>query len=147
MEEMRVRFQDVAIGGLQLAQLRRLRFVRVDRKAFVDEKVPDLFPTLSRVKRFVLSVTHATKRLVRNWRLDAVTAADELVYTFALINLSAQNFAQISALRAKDFLPNRLVTEKNQSIGDELAGALSSFVTAEIKIRGRGVTVWQLLTS
>jgi hypothetical protein len=120
---MRVGFQDLAISGLQLAQLLRLRFVRVDRKAFVDEQVPDLFSTLSRVKRFVLSVAYATKLLVRSGRLSAIAASDELNYAFALINLLPKNFAQISASRAEDILPNWLVTEESQRVGDELPGA------------------------
>ena len=106
-----------------MAQLLGLRLVRVDGKTLVHEKVPDFFPALSGIKGLVLSVTDSAELFVRSRRFGAVALTDELDDTFALIDLLTQHLAQVAALRPKDVLPNRLVTQKGQGIGDELPRA------------------------
>ena len=123
MEKMGVDFQDISIGRLQLAQLLRLRLVRVDRETLVHEQVPDLFPLLPGIKRLVLRVTDPAELFVRRGRLGAVALADELDDTFALIDLLTQHLAQVASFGAEDVLPDRLVTQESQRVGDELPRA------------------------
>jgi hypothetical protein len=48
---------------------------------------------------------------------------NELNDAFALIDLLAQQVAQISAFRAEDVLPDRLIPKKSQRISNKLPGA------------------------
>ena len=120
---MRVRLETTPIGCLQLTQFRRLGFMRVDREALVDEEVPDFFPALARVKSFVLRIAHPAELLVGTRRFGPVTLADELNDAFAVIDLLAQESTQVSAFRAENLLPGRLITEKSQRISHQLPGA------------------------
>ena len=90
MENVGVGLETSAIRSLQFAKLVRLRVMRIDRKAFINEEVPNFLASLPGVKRFVLRVRDVAKFLVRSWRLGAITLPDQLHYTFALINLLAQ---------------------------------------------------------
>ena len=116
MKNVRVGLETAPISCLQLTQFRRLWFIRVNREALIDEEVPDFFPALARVKSFVLRIAHPAELLVGTRRFGPVTLADELNDAFTLIDLLAEETAQVSAFRAENFLPDRLVTEKGQRI-------------------------------
>jgi hypothetical protein len=120
---MSVGLKPPAIRILEFPQLVRLRFVGVNGEAFVDKKIPNLFSSLSSVKRFVLSVAYAAERFIGHGWLGSIGAPNDLDHAFALINLLPKNLTQISTLRAEDILPDWLVAEKSQSIGDELTRA------------------------
>src|SRR5438270_12448246 len=123
MEQMGVRLQTLPIGGLERAQFLRLTFASVDRKRFVNEKIPDFFATFPGVRCYILSVTHAAElRVGRGW-LGAVAIANDLQHAFALVDLLTQHRAQVARLSAEDILPDRLVAEKGEGVGGELAAA------------------------
>ena len=69
-----------------------------------------------------MRVIDPAELFVRSGRLGPVTLADELDDAFALIDLLAEHLAQVSPLGPKNVLPNGLVTQKSQSISDELPG-------------------------
>src|SRR2546423_15518724 len=123
MEEMSVGLQPLPISGLEGAEFGRFRFTSVDRKSFVDEKVPDFFAALPGIERFVLSVTDAAELGIGRGRFGAVAVADDLEDAFALVDLLAQHPAQIAGLGPEDILPDRLVAEKSEGIGGELPAA------------------------
>ena len=110
MKNVDVGLQALSISCLQFPQFRRLWFVRINREALIDEQIPDFFPTLASVKRFVLRVAHPTKLLVRCRRARAVTLTHQLHNTFALIDFFPQHGTKIAGLGSKNVLPHRLVT-------------------------------------
>ena len=122
MKQVRIAAHALAIGCLQFAQFIGLGRVLIDRIALVHEKIPDLFAALPRIERFVLRVADASELLVGHGRLRAVTLADQLHDTAALIDLAAQNFPEIASFRPKSILPDRFVPEESQRVGDKLAG-------------------------
>ena|SRR5438552_4574686 len=124
MEDVRLRLETAAIGSLQFAKLLGLRLMRVDRKRFINEQVPDFRSLLARIERLVLSVTDAAEFFIGNWRLRAVRLTHELDDAFALIDLLAQHVAQIAAFGSKNILPDRLVTKESQRIRNQLPGAM-----------------------
>ena len=73
MINVRIGLETLAVCVLQFAQLTCLRFMRVDRKTLVDEKLPDLFVLLPGVKSFVLGVADPAEFLIRPWGFRAVT--------------------------------------------------------------------------
>ena len=73
MEKMRIRFQHIAIGALQLRSLGWFRLMRVDRKTFVDKQVPDLLTLFARVERLVLSIAYPAEFGVWNRRFIPIT--------------------------------------------------------------------------
>jgi len=91
---------------------------------FVDEEIPNFLAALPCVKRFVLSITHATKLLVGRRRFRAVALTDQLDNALALIDLLTQQSAEIAAFGSKDVLPDRLVSEKRQRICHQLPGTM-----------------------
>src|ERR1700674_2112702 len=106
-----------------MLQLLRLRLVRGDGKTLVHVKVPDFFPAFSRIESLILSVTDPAEFFVRNGRFRAVALTDELDHAFALIDLLTQHLAQVAAFRPEDVLPDRLISQEGQGVGDELPGA------------------------
>src|SRR3954449_1875494 len=131
MEEVRVRLETLAVGCLEGAQFFRLSFTGVYRESFVDEKVPDFLAAFPGVKRFVLGVTDTAEFRIGRGRLGAVAVAYDLEDAFALVDLLAQHPAQIARLGAENILPDRLITEKAQGVGGELAA------TAKLAADGR----------
>src|SRR5438045_3226926 len=127
MEEMRIDLQHISIRGLQMLQLLGLRLVLVDGKSLVHVEVPDFFPALSRIESLVLRVTDPAEFRIRRWRFGAITLADELDHTFGLIDLLPQHLAQVAAFGSENILPNRLVSQKGQGVGDELARTAQLF--------------------
>ena len=122
MKNVRIELETAPIRRLQLTQVRQLWFMRFNREALVDEQVPDFFPALARVERFVLGVAYPAELLIRGWRFRAVTLADELNDAFTLIDLLAKNLSQIATLSSENILPDWLVTEKSQRVGYKLPG-------------------------
>jgi len=123
MKNVRVGLKAFAIGRLEIAQLLRLWFMRIDRKVFVNEKIPNFFAPLASVERLILSVADAPEFAVDGRWFGAVATAHQLHHPFALVDLLTQHLAQVAAFRAEDVLPRRLVAEKHQRIDDELARA------------------------
>lgn len=123
MEKMGVGLYSVAVKLLEFRQRRRFGFMRVGGKIFINKKVPDLLPALPGVERFVLGVTNSPKFLIKIGRLRAITIADQLHDTFALIDLLPKEAAQVAAFGAEDVLPDRLITEKGQRVSHQLPGA------------------------
>src|SRR5262249_14923932 len=97
--------------------------MRIRRKIFINQEIPNPFAFLSRVKSFVLSVTYAPKFLIGHQRFGSVTLADQLHNTFATVDLLSQNGAQISALRSEYILPDRLISQVRQSVRNQLPRA------------------------
>src|ERR1700730_4806474 len=120
MENVRVRLEPAPVSGLQFPQFCWFAITSVRRKMFIDEQVPDLLVTLPGTERFILGVANPPEFFVRSGWFRAVTLANQLDDAFAMINLLSQNFAKISALRAENFLPNWLITEKCQCVSDQL---------------------------
>ena len=79
------------ISCLQFAQFLRLWFMRVDRKALIDEEIPDFLPTLPRVKRFVLRIAYPTEFFVGCRWLRAIRLTHQLDYAFALVDFFPQH--------------------------------------------------------
>src|SRR5437763_7994638 len=131
MEEMRIDLQHISIRGLQVLLLLGLRLVLVDGKTLVHVEVPDFFPALSRIESLILRVTDPAEFRIRRRRFGAVALADELDYTFGLIDLLPQHLAQVAAFRSENLLPNGLVSQKGQGVGYELPR------TAQLLAHGR----------
>src|SRR5437762_1320864 len=108
MKNVTVGLNTLSVGRLELAQLVSLAVAGVRRKILVNEKVPNLFPALSSIERFVLSITYPSELLVGYGRFCAIALPNELDDAFAVIDLLAQKLTQISAFGAEDFLPNGL---------------------------------------
>ena len=94
----------------------------------VDEEVPDFLSALPGVESFVLRIAHAPELLVGSWRLCSVALPHQLNDSFALIDLLAQQRAQVPAFCAENVLPDWLVAKEGQGVRHELPGA-SEFPT------------------
>src|SRR5262249_15231162 len=124
MVNVRVRLQATPICCLELAEFFGLRLTRVSGKIFINEEIPDFFPALASIQCLKLCVAKSSELFVGCWRFSTVALTHQLKNTFTVIDLLAQNFAQITALSPKNFLPDRLVAEKGQGIRYQLPGAL-----------------------
>src|SRR5438270_10594519 len=121
MKQMGVRLQPFSIRGLELAQLVRLAFADVDRKIFVDKKVPDLFAFRPGVKRLVLGIADAAELRIGLEGLGAVAITDDLKDAFALVDLLAEHRPKIARFRTENLLPDRLVTQESKGVSRQLA--------------------------
>jgi len=137
MEQVRVGLQSPPINGLKLSQLFRLAFAFIDRKFFVDEKVPDFLAPLAGVKRFVLSVADPAEFGIGFGWLSAVAIADDLQHALALIDLLAQHRTEVASFGAENVLPDRLITEIAEGVGRELPAA------AQFAADGRDKNKWE----
>ncbi len=118
MKEVRVGLQTQSISCLEVAHFGRLVIANISGEMLVDEEVPNFLSALPGIESFVLRIAHAAELLVGSWRLCAVALTDQLNDSFALIDLLAEQSAQIATFSAKNILPNRLVAKKGQGIGN-----------------------------
>ena len=119
---MGVGFQPVSICSLQFLLLGIFRLVRIGRETPVEEEIPDFFPSVASVERFVLGVADPAELIVRCRRLGAVTFANQLYQAFAGVDPPTQHGSQITRFGAEDFLPIRFVAQEGKRIRYLLPG-------------------------
>jgi hypothetical protein len=93
-------------------------------KVFGQKNGPDLQVTLPGVVQFILSVGNGLGIALWMSGSESEALPGQLNESLAGVDLAPEHFVHVPVLCAEDFLPHRFVAEGDESVGDELAGAV-----------------------